>query len=366
MRQHASSTSRWWRSSITPVRSSGGSSRRSPRTAGAVAALRDQLDGLELALTRLHRLRGSTVATYDASDEFGALAAETRAADGRARRGGYAVHIRGNRVRVEPVRRRARHERGDRGGVREVQAGRGQGLPGQVPRLADMNHVEAQILDLVARLHPETFMRSWSSSVRATSDYLDDDDRPVRPRGPVLPRVPRVHCAAEAAGLAFSLPARVSSVQGGPRRRRVRSRAGGEARARRRIGGVQRLPPLRPRADPRRERPEQRWQDDVRADVRPAALPGEPGSSGARDGRATVRSPTGSSPTSSARRTSRHSAASSRTSCVRIHDDPRAGDERQRADHERELRLDDAARRAARRQRGGEADRRTSTRSACS
>ena len=123
----------------------------------------------------------------------------------------YAVHIRGNRVQGQPVRGRAGHERGDRAHVREVQAGRGQGLSGAASAsCADMNHVEAQILELVAKLHPETFSKLEQYCTRHAR-YLDADDRPLRSRGPVLPRLSRVHRAAEGTRPSRSRYPRVSA-----------------------------------------------------------------------------------------------------------------------------------------------------------
>jgi DNA mismatch repair protein MutS len=119
----------------------------------AVAGLRQQLGQLELRSRGLIGLR-DYVAAYDDSDEFAALAAETQAVVDALASVGYTVHIRGNRVRVgrydgEPDMSEEIEQafaKFKQGAVKDYRV--------RIPEWADMNHVEAQILDLVARLHP--------------------------------------------------------------------------------------------------------------------------------------------------------------------------------------------------------------------
>ena len=146
---------------------------------------------------------------------------------------------------------------------------------------ADMNHVEAQILDLVAELHPETFAE-LEQYCRRNERYLDETVGALRPGGPVLPGLSRVHRAAEGERPGASRLPRVSArLQGRSHAARdLRPGAGGEAGRRRSVGGVQRLSPHRSRADPGGQRPQQRRQDHVRADVRPAALSRQPRAAG--------------------------------------------------------------------------------------
>ena len=96
------------------------------------------------------------------------------------------------------------------------------------PEWADMNHVEAQILDLVARLHPETFSQLEQFCTRRQR-YLDDTigrfDREVQFYLAYLEYI----APLEASGLTFSLATCVGTVQGCSRQRSVRSGAGDEA-----------------------------------------------------------------------------------------------------------------------------------------
>ena len=82
-----------------------------------------------------------------------------------------------------------------------------------------MNHVEAQILDLVARLHPETFAK-LELTAPATSSYLDETigrfDREVQFYLAYLEYIEPL----KASGSGVLLSARVGSVQGDARPRR--------------------------------------------------------------------------------------------------------------------------------------------------
>jgi DNA mismatch repair protein MutS len=138
----------------------------------AVDGLREQLDQLELRSRGLIGLR-DYVAAYDDSDAFVALGAEAQAVVEALAAVTYTVHIRGNRVRVgqydgEPDMSEEIGEafaKFKRGAVKDYRV--------RIPDFADMNHVEAQILDLVARLHPETFSQ-LEQFCRRHQRYLDD------------------------------------------------------------------------------------------------------------------------------------------------------------------------------------------------
>jgi len=131
----------------------------------------DALGDLELESNGWMSLR-EYVTAYRASDSFDALAADTenRQADLAAIR--YAVQIRGSRVRVTAL--------GDEPDVsEEVEAAFAKFRRGatrdyrvRFPSYADMNHIEAHILDLVAQLFPEPFTRLADFRARH-SDYLD-------------------------------------------------------------------------------------------------------------------------------------------------------------------------------------------------
>jgi DNA mismatch repair protein MutS len=170
----------------------------------AVAALREQLGQLELRSRGLIGLR-DYVAAYDDSDEFAALAAETQSVVDALAAVSYTVHIRGNRVRVgrydgEPDMSEEIEQafaKFKQGAVKDYRV--------RIPEWADMNHVEAQILDLVARLHPETFSQLEQFCTRHQR-YLDDTigrfDREVQFYLAYLEYIAPV----EAGGLTFSQP----------------------------------------------------------------------------------------------------------------------------------------------------------------
>ena len=174
----------------------------------AVADLRGQLAQLELRSDGFVGLR-DYVADYDDGDEFAALGAETQAVVEALAAVRYTVHIRGNRVRVdryegEPDMSEEIEEafaKFKRGAVRDYRV--------KIPQWADMNHVEAQILDLVAKLHPETFAQLEHFCMRH-QHYFDDTivrfDREVQFYLAYL----EYTAPLEASGLAFSQP-RVSA-----------------------------------------------------------------------------------------------------------------------------------------------------------
>ncbi len=121
-----------------------------------VAGLAEALPPLDLQSLGLRSLR-DYVAGHTASEAFRSLMAETRTCEQELAAITYAVHIRGGRVRVS--------EAGDEPDVsEEVERAFAKFRQGAVRdhRLRfrvepEMNHVEEQILDLVARLFPEPF-----------------------------------------------------------------------------------------------------------------------------------------------------------------------------------------------------------------
>ena len=146
---------------------------------------------------------------YVESDAFTALMQDTQAVEADLAAVRYAVHIRGNRVRVSRYEGEAdmsaeierTFEKFKQGAVNDYRV--------RFREQADMNHVEAQILDLVARLHPETFARLEQFCARHER-YLDDTigrfDREVQFYLAYLEYIEPL----KAKGLAFSLP-RVSA-----------------------------------------------------------------------------------------------------------------------------------------------------------
>jgi DNA mismatch repair protein MutS len=124
----------------------------------AVQALREQLAELGLQSRAFVELR-DYVSAYVVSDEFARLVQETRDVIDELAAVAYAVQVRGNRVRVS-------HYEGETDMSQEIERtfekfklGEVSDYRAQLGESADMNHVEARILDLVAKLHPDTFSR---------------------------------------------------------------------------------------------------------------------------------------------------------------------------------------------------------------
>jgi DNA mismatch repair protein MutS len=173
-----------------------------------VCALHEQLEGLELRSRGFLGLR-DYLTRYVESDAFVALTQDTQGVEDDLATVTYSVHIRGNRVRVSRYEDEAdmsaeiarTFEKFQQGAVNDYRVRfRGQ---------AEMNHVEAQILDLVAKLHPETFAK-LEQFCRRHERYLDETigrfDREIQFYLAYLEFVEPV----KRKGLTFSLP-RVST-----------------------------------------------------------------------------------------------------------------------------------------------------------
>ncbi len=167
-----------------------------------------QLAALRLDSSGLRGLR-DYLAEYVRSDAFASLAAETHELTDELAAVRYAVHIKGSRIRVnrydgqpdmsEEVERT--FAKFKRGAVKDYRVG--------FHEHAGMNHVEAQILDHVAALHPDTFAKLGEHCARHER-YLDETigrfDREVQFYLAYLDYAERL----KSSGLAFSYP-RVSA-----------------------------------------------------------------------------------------------------------------------------------------------------------
>jgi DNA mismatch repair protein MutS len=137
-----------------------------------VRALAAQLALLVLGSRGFVALR-EYLTSYTDSDELTSLVSETRELKDELAGIRYAIHMKGNRVRVsgyegELDMSEAVEEtfaKFKQGGVKDYRL--------RFREYAEMNHVEAQILDLVARLNPETFSR-LSAYCSDHDRYLDD------------------------------------------------------------------------------------------------------------------------------------------------------------------------------------------------
>jgi DNA mismatch repair protein MutS len=170
----------------------------------AIAALRDGLGGVEVASRGLREFR-DYLAGYADTAAFHSLVADTRAVLEALTKVNYCVHLRGFRVRVATYDGEADYSA-------EVEQTFAKFQQGEVkdhlvaPRdYMEMDHVEAQVLDQVARLYPDTFHALQDYCARHR-DYLDDSiatfDREVQFYLAYLAYVQRF----TAAGLAFCYP----------------------------------------------------------------------------------------------------------------------------------------------------------------
>jgi DNA mismatch repair ATPase MutS len=146
---------------------------------------------------------------YVASERFTSLVVETQSVVDELASVSYSVHIRGNRVRVDRYDGEPdMSEQIDRIFAKFKQAPL-KDYRVKIPDWAVMNHVEGRILDLVGRLHPETFARLEQCCAR-NQGYLDETvgrfDREVQFYLAYLEHI----APLKANGLAFSYP-RVSA-----------------------------------------------------------------------------------------------------------------------------------------------------------
>jgi DNA mismatch repair protein MutS len=122
----------------------------------AVSSLADELAVLDVESSGLLGFR-DYLAAYTRSEAFAALASETRALDDALATVWYSVHIKGNRVRVNRYEEEADYSQEVERTFAKFRQGAAQDYRAKLPNWLDMNHVEAQVLDLVAQLHPEVF-----------------------------------------------------------------------------------------------------------------------------------------------------------------------------------------------------------------
>ena len=174
----------------------------------SVGSFVEQLSRLELRAPGFIALRDHLV-SYAQSDAFAPLAAETRELESELARITYAIQIKGNHVKVdayvgepdmseevEQTFAKFRHAAANDYRVR-------------FKEYPDMNHVEAQILELVAKLHADTFARLeayWTRHRRYLDETIGRFDREVQFYLAYLQYI----APLKAAGLAFCHP-RVST-----------------------------------------------------------------------------------------------------------------------------------------------------------
>jgi DNA mismatch repair protein MutS len=122
----------------------------------AVCALGEELAAQDLESSGLLGFR-EYLAGYLRSDAFSALASQTQALDDALARVRYSIHIKGSRVRVDGYQELPDYSQEVERIFAKFRQGAVQDYRARLPNWLDMNHVEAQVLDLVAQLHPDVF-----------------------------------------------------------------------------------------------------------------------------------------------------------------------------------------------------------------
>jgi DNA mismatch repair protein MutS len=171
---------------------------------GAVRSLADELASVDVASHGFHGLR-RYLAEYVASEPFMSLAAETRARKDELAAIRYAIRIYGARVTVSRYEGEADYSAEVEETFAKFQQGAGTSYLVRLPDYPDMNHVEAQILERVAWLHPDAFGALADFCARH-ADFLDATiatfDREVQFYLAYLELIGRLR----AAGLPFCYP----------------------------------------------------------------------------------------------------------------------------------------------------------------
>jgi DNA mismatch repair protein MutS len=145
------------------------------------------------------------LADYTDTDRFTRLVRETRNLLQGLAEVRYCVHIRGNRVRVSRYDGEVDYSAEVTETFAKFRQGAVKDHRVKLPQWADMNHVEAQILGLVAQLHPEVFVALDDFCTRQV-DFVDPVigafDREVHFYLAYLEYIQRF----QAAGLTFCYP----------------------------------------------------------------------------------------------------------------------------------------------------------------
>ncbi|MGH3231702.1 MAG: MutS-related protein [Streptosporangiaceae bacterium] len=122
----------------------------------AVCSLAEELGGLDVTSRGFQGLRDH-LAGYAASGRFTSLAAETQALKEALAGVRYAIRIHGARVTVSNYEGEPDYSAEVEETFAKFKQGAVKSYLVELPDFADMNHVEAQILDRVARLNPDVF-----------------------------------------------------------------------------------------------------------------------------------------------------------------------------------------------------------------
>jgi DNA mismatch repair ATPase MutS len=123
----------------------------------AVSALTEKLDRLDVQSRGFLAFR-AYLTNYTESDGFTALAGETQKLQDTLADVRYCIHIKGNRVTVSKYEEDADYSADVERTFAKFKQGSVKDYRVKFTDWLDMNHVEAQVLDLVARLYPDVFL----------------------------------------------------------------------------------------------------------------------------------------------------------------------------------------------------------------
>ncbi len=138
---------------------------------GAVRSLAEELSALDVKSGGFQSFR-DYVTDYAGSDGFTSLADETHEVKDALAGVKYGVHIKGGRVTVNRYEGEADYSAEVEETFAKFKQGAVKDYRAKLPDYADMNHVEARVLELVARLYPDVFRALDEYSTRVGS-YLD-------------------------------------------------------------------------------------------------------------------------------------------------------------------------------------------------
>jgi DNA mismatch repair protein MutS len=137
----------------------------------AVRALAEELADREVASRGFRRFRGY-LAEFAGSERFTTLAAETQALTDALAGVRYAVRINGPHVTVSRYEGEPDYSVEVESAFAKFKQGAVKSYLVRLPEYVDMDHVEAQIAGLVAKLYPEVF-RTLADYCTRYRDYLD-------------------------------------------------------------------------------------------------------------------------------------------------------------------------------------------------
>lgn len=137
----------------------------------AVRALAGGLSQLDLTSSGFQRLT-AYLTTYTASDAFTSLESQTQQLYRNLATVSYSIHVKGNRVRVSKYEGEPDYSAEVEKTFAKFKQGAVHDYLVSFRDWPDMNHVEARILDLVARLYPDVFAGLDDYATR-NRDYLD-------------------------------------------------------------------------------------------------------------------------------------------------------------------------------------------------